>query len=364
MKKILLCLLIAASCANPQYIEGGKEIVLRDTERTKYVGLADIFEPLQTVCLETKDSCMLQRIEKVEVVDDCYYVLEGRGRPAVLVFDSKGRFVRRIGTQGHGKGEYVNAADFTVDQTNGRVVILSAPSKVYIYDLQGQFIKSKDLGKAYCWSVTSTDDGYVCSTNHRTYTTGDDAFLLFFFDEDFEVKEKKIPVLSHQIYTPLFLSSPFQRNNGKDYFVDNFTNKIYDLAAAEGNSNYQLCLTNPMPTEHFETVNSFAANQRKYDFLKDVLLLGEDAVFVYIQNAQQSVETASLSGDVIAHGCYGSDFPKMFSDGKGCAILCISAYTYAKDRLDGFVPELKEQRKASDNYIFIRCRLKKVSTEK
>ena len=69
MKKILLCLLIAASCANPQYIEGGKEIVLRDTERTKYVGLADIFEPLQTVCLETKDSCMLQRIEKVEVVD-------------------------------------------------------------------------------------------------------------------------------------------------------------------------------------------------------------------------------------------------------------------------------------------------------
>ena len=71
MKKILLCLLMAVSCANPQYIEDGKEIVLRDTERTKYVGLDDIFEPLQTVCLETKDSCMLQRIEKVEVVYDC-----------------------------------------------------------------------------------------------------------------------------------------------------------------------------------------------------------------------------------------------------------------------------------------------------
>ena len=356
---IFLVLLSATSCANTQIVGSGKELKLEDAELGKKVELEDIFIPLQAMQLEKNDLCMLKTIQKVEMVDSCYYILGGDTQSHIFVFDKDGHFLRRIGSQGHGKGEYISAWDFTVDRENRRVAILSAPSQVYLYSMDGTFIKRKTLGRAYCWNITSTDKGFVGATNHCTYTSGDDAYLLYFFDKEFNVRQKKIHVLSHQIYSPRFVSSVFFYNENSIYYVDNFTGEIYNLSALDKEGeNYQILLSNPMPTEKFELFKTFADNQRKFDFLKDALIVGDKAVFVYIQNATSCVETMHLSGKPIVHGRVGTNVPRMYSDGNGNVILCISAYSYIKNKMEDFLPELKGKVKASDNYILVKCKLK------
>lgn len=356
---ILILFLLLTACANIQVVGTGKVLKLHDSERTHYISLSDVFEPLKTIPLDNCNESILKNIRKVEFVDSCYYILGSDTKSCVFVFDGDGRFLRRIGTQGHGKGEYLSAWDFTVDKENGRVVILSAPSQVYIYSTEGTFIESHKLGKAYCWNITDTETGFVCSTKHCTYTSGDNAYLLYFFDKDFHVKEKKISVLPHQIYMPTFVSSVFFSNQGKQYYVDNFLDEVYDLSTIEsGEGAYSISLSNPMPTENFKSVPVFSDNQRKYDFLKDVLLLDDKAVFVYIQNAQNCVETMTLSGKPLIHGCFSGNFPKMFTDGNGNALLCVSAYSFLKNNMEVFLPSLHGKVKASDNYILVKCKLK------
>lgn len=347
-------------CVNTQQLTEGKEIKLQETGAYKELQFTDVFTPLETVCLDTKDVCQLKSITKVEVYDNCYYILGGTTKSAVFVFDKDGHFIRKIGTQGHGKGEYLNAHDFTIDKENKRIAILSAPSKVYFYSLQGDFLNKKELGKILVWNITSTSTGFIASTNHLTYTSGDNAYLLYFFNKDFDATKKEVPVLPYQIYMPSFGLPVFQRNDGKDYYVDIYNNKIIDLLGSNENKmDYMISLPNPMPTENFKEWKVFSENQRKYDWIQNICLLGDDAVFVYKQGFYINVESVSLSGKVIVHGCYGGNFPKMFSDGKGNAILCISAYSYLKNKMEDLLPGLKGKVKASDNYILVKCKLKK-----
>ena len=228
MKYSLLIVLALSlmGCANTQQLTEGKEIKLQGMETYKELHLTDVFTPFATVCLDSKDICQLKSITKVEVYDDCYYVLGQTTQSAVFVFGKDGRFIRKIGTQGHGKGEYLNAHDFTIDRENKRIAILSAPSKVYFYSLQGDFLNKKEIGMVNVWNITSNSTGFIASTNHLTYTSGDNAYLLYFFDKEFNVTKKEVPVLPYQIYMPSFGLSVFQRNNGKDYYIDIYNDEI------------------------------------------------------------------------------------------------------------------------------------------
>ena len=312
MKYSLLIVLVLSlmGCANTRQLTEGKEIKLQGMETYKELHLTDVFTPFATVCLDSKDICQLKSITKVEVYDDCYYVLGQTTQSAVFVFGKDGRFIRKIGTQGHGKGEYLNAHDFTIDRENKRIAILSAPSKVYFYSLQGDFLNKKEIGMVNVWNITSNSTGFIASTNHLTYTSGDNAYLLYYFDKEFNVTKKEVPVLPYQIYMPSFGLSVFQRNNGKDYYIDIYNDEIIDLSGSNDNkSDYMISLPNPMPTENFKEWKVFSENQRKYDWIQNIFLLGDKAVFVYKQGNYINIASVYLSGKSIVQGCYGG-FPE------------------------------------------------------
>lgn len=352
-------LLLLFSCANTQQLGQGKEIKLQAANSSNRILLSDVVTPLQIVQLESSELCQLKNIAKVEALDSCYYVLGGTDNPSVHVFDGTGKFLRKIGKIGHGKGEYVNAHDFALDKQGKRIVILSAPSKVYFYDLNGNYLSSQKLGKAYCWNIASTDKGFVGSTNHLTYTSGDDACLIYYFDKNFNQVRKEIPVLPHQVYMPSFGGSVFQKVKGKDCYVDIYRNAIYQLSVSEDNTvEYSISLPNPMPTDKFESWNEFSKYQRKYDWLQNVYVVGDKAIFIYVQDAHYNVESMYLSGKPITSGCLGMNFPPTFTLNDNTVILCISAYSFIKNKLEDFLPELKGKVKASDNYILVKCRLK------
>ena len=60
------------------------------------------------------------------------------------MFDGKGKFVRRIGRQGQGPGEYSLVLSLDVDRENELIYLLDN-GKVNVYSLTGDYLKSIPL---------------------------------------------------------------------------------------------------------------------------------------------------------------------------------------------------------------------------
>jgi hypothetical protein len=60
----------------------------------------------------------------------------------ILVYDRKGRFIRKIGSIGRGPGEYVGYTNFTVDHETGTIYNLDIGNIIKVYSSDGQFIRS------------------------------------------------------------------------------------------------------------------------------------------------------------------------------------------------------------------------------
>ena len=256
------------SCKESEVVVDGKKIAV-ETDSHKYK-LNDLFVDFGFTPLKAGDDGFLRNIDKLVLFEDNYYIMDKIGQRKVLVFDDKGNFKRAIGNVGKGKGEYINIEDFTIDKANNRIVILAYPSTVFVYDLQGGFVTSKRLdNNSLLWDIISYKDGFICSSNHSTYTEGEHAFLFYFFNKDFEFVEKRIPVLPKQMQIPPFVSNTFFTDDkGRMLYFDVYTSSVYVIETGKtieiSKNNY--ILKNQMPYSLFANPNDFASKQLQYDF--------------------------------------------------------------------------------------------------
>jgi hypothetical protein len=63
----------------------------------------------------------------------------------VLVFNRKGKFVRKIGAVGRGPGEYTRFTKFTIDDKNGTVYVQDSGNNIMVYSRNGSFIRSLSI---------------------------------------------------------------------------------------------------------------------------------------------------------------------------------------------------------------------------
>ena len=212
--------------------------------------LSEWMMPLDLVMLETKDESLLGTIDKLIEFNERIYVLD-KMRKSVLVFDSVGNYLHRIGNVGDGPGEYSALSDFSLNESTGDVYLLTNSSEVYIYDSGGNYLTKKKISNSLLWNICCYNLNFICSSNHLTYTSGDDAFLFYHFDESFKLLNKEVPVYSEQIYSPLFVSSPFMVWKGNVYYFDNYFNTIYSFKNRNALPIYKIDFAYPMPIDFF-----------------------------------------------------------------------------------------------------------------
>lgn len=120
------------------------ELIQIDIDPDKVENYIDISpmltDSIDIILLETMDECLLSNIERLAFYKGHYYILDN-ARSYVFVFDEAGRFVRKIGEQGSGPGEYstISFFDFVGDS-----ILISARTgfKYIIYNLNtGEPIK-------------------------------------------------------------------------------------------------------------------------------------------------------------------------------------------------------------------------------
>ena len=90
--------------------------------------------------LSTTDENLLGRIAKIIKYNNKFYIASDRKR--ILVFNADGSFSHQIDRLGRGPQEYTELADF--DISNDRIFLLGF-RKVFVYSLEGMFIKRIDL---------------------------------------------------------------------------------------------------------------------------------------------------------------------------------------------------------------------------
>lgn len=355
-----LCIILISICffACSSKKNNGVDTVLvlgGKADNTSLIEFEDLFEPVGVQPLETDRECLVTNVSKVDVFEGDYYILDRYQQNTILVFNSLGHFVRRIGVLGKGHGEYPGISDFAIDRIRRQVVVLSAPSKVYIYDMNGTFVKAKDISKSLLWNIISCEDGFICSSNHRTYTEGEDACLFYRFDEEFVMQDKWGEVLPQQLHVAGQTSSILQEDNGSLFYIDNYMNDIYSLNRKQ--VQYHVELPKPMPLKYLVSTDDFMENQYKYDYIIDALLYEDRHLFTYIHAGKYYmayVKDGKIEKDGLFHGI----LPNLYKGGDGDILGVVSAESYLQNWKKHFKFSQDDSIKAGDNYVILRYRIR------
>jgi hypothetical protein len=168
------------------------------------------------------------------------------------------------------------------------------------------------------------------SSNHHTYTEGENAYLLYAFDSDFNFKGKWMQVLSERMPTLPLLSSALQIVGNEVYYCDVFTNSIYsymcDTDSVAGK--YDILFPAPVPENIFANVMDFMGKQREYDFINEAVINEKNILICYVRQGNYNLAIIDFDGTILKNGRYSGHFPKVFHGSDKELLSPVSADEY------------------------------------
>jgi hypothetical protein len=126
----------------------------KDPETKFYI--SELSSEVRYLKLETRPESMIDQVRKVLIDNDLVFVLSHTNPVAHLfIFSNTGKFIRQIGKQGRGPGEYSSVHDFALDRKNKKIYLIDSMGKLYVFDYSGNCLKteiiaSRPSGIAYC----------------------------------------------------------------------------------------------------------------------------------------------------------------------------------------------------------------------
>lgn len=142
MNKTLIAavILMLASCADKNDMEGFQ--VFKGRDEAKIVSMDSVIEKTSVVLLDTSSKApLLGEISFLYEAKDSYYIISGD--TAVYEYDKTGKYIRKIGAEGRGPGEYLSARGLYL---NDALFVFDFPSQKTIkYDKVGNYIQSDKL---------------------------------------------------------------------------------------------------------------------------------------------------------------------------------------------------------------------------
>ena len=94
-----------------------------------------LFSQVEEIRLETQNAPLIGQIYALYESSDAYYVCDG----TLYVFGKDGKYIRQIGAEGRGPGEYQSMIKFVVDERNGDLLAFDHDSQNFLrYDAQGK----------------------------------------------------------------------------------------------------------------------------------------------------------------------------------------------------------------------------------
>ncbi|MDC1105988.1 BF3164 family lipoprotein [Prolixibacteraceae bacterium] len=167
MKKSILSLIIMLllfGCSSKQSSDGFQGKVL-DCEKKEPFDMLDKIDHIEFVKLEQNKKSIFGFGTNVKYIHGFYYAMNIVDGGRVLVFDPKGKFIRKIGRKGRGPGELIRPTAFDVDDHGNVYIVGGRRLKVVKYNRNNKFIsevKLDFLGKGF---RVLSDDKFVFLAN-------------------------------------------------------------------------------------------------------------------------------------------------------------------------------------------------------
>jgi hypothetical protein len=177
--------------------------------------------------LESNMEGMIGKIDKMIVTEDYIIIFDMEFSKAVLVFSRDGKFVRKIGKQGRGIGEYARLSDVGIDRQEKLIILYDINfRKLIFYNYNGSFIKEIKLSKYYGMKFSNINGSQFAFYLHFSPEFSDE--LLFVNDKGkivkslFERRNKEIK--------SIFLNSTYLASNDSNlYIIPSYCGKIYQI---------------------------------------------------------------------------------------------------------------------------------------
>lgn len=137
----LVCVYLLTSCKNTNgEIDYSKAITLPfNAIDSSQINLSSRIKTESIIPLETTPQSLISDVDKLCTYKNYIMILDRRGAKAVMVFDKKGKFIRKIGKLGKRPGQYIMIDDFSIDKENALVYTLVNQNRINVYDLSGNF---------------------------------------------------------------------------------------------------------------------------------------------------------------------------------------------------------------------------------
>lgn len=306
MKNILLILfyLMLSSCIleykeNRRVVQTSEvsnytKIQIKPGEINKSYMLEDaisLIDTIEYIALETTDSSLIGDINELYFKNNQFYIFD-RELNQILVYDSMGRFIRKIGKVGLGPGEYITIQTICVDSIGAVSVYCDRNQSVIDYSSQGDFLKKESVGAVI-------QDFY--RLNNRNYFYTDYLINQFFFSNTFPKQYRLFTFENNEIlnshleweYNDVFMShypSPMMRNrtlydlNGKLNLIEPLGYTSYEInddgstikpkyVIDFGKYNFPVSYDNPVDAGYFEKQLSGKATINRFIETEDHLMI-------------------------------------------------------------------------------------------
>jgi len=291
---ILVCIFkIVVSCKtvdNEQFmIDKNTEIIKIDPMKYSDIKPRVITsENVEYIPLETTDVSIIGRIDRIQIFDGNYFITDKRNAKGIYIFDKEGHFLNKIHPFGNGPHEITFMDDIQFNKVTKQIEIYdSTKKKILVYALNGEFIKEFNTkvylssffpiaeNERYYYTEFRSYNGILdIDKNYRLLRMDENANLLSVF---FSYKDSKANQKIKQLQRNFF---PIDKSD-KVFFLEAFSNNVYEL---EGNSailKYKLDFTNAnIPDDLLDSDEVNKMGSGKADFvMKNNLALVKNILF-------------------------------------------------------------------------------------
>jgi hypothetical protein len=289
----------------------------KNLTETKSVSLSSIGKQLEYIPLETNPNCMIEGIENISLSEDFIFIAD---YTKILQFDRNGKFLKQIGANGRGPGEYLGITGFCIDNKNRKVYVNVCydDCEILEYDFNGSFIRSfKQPWRSYQFIAYDTT-GIIFHLTHDNDSTVYSKYNFYITDHDFKPTYKikrhfirKSNIGARQI--------PLYYYNGilhfKQYTVDTLYTlentkpkpyAIFKLGKTKLNPNVMFDGHNPNVAEMIKEIESFIEISKiletdNYLFTSVAFGVGDSSKYcIFNKNSAETsiIEDAGFKNDI------------------------------------------------------------------
>lgn len=130
-------------------------------KKEKHFDFGSLIKEIKFVPLETTDESLLDNIIKIVVTDSYIYVMDGLQGGGLVIFDSSGKFIKRI-ANGSGPGELIRLYDIAYDFESDELIAYQH-SFLLFFTPSGKFIRQVRLPFG-AYNFTTIPNGYLFKT--------------------------------------------------------------------------------------------------------------------------------------------------------------------------------------------------------